>query len=263
MNFVVVKVGGHTLDSLEPSSPVLTDLAADVSQLRDGGANVVLVHGGGPQIAELLQRVGIESRFKDGLRITDTDTMKYVLMALAEVNVRIVAALNHAGLASVGVNGSDASLLASQSVDEPYDRVGSRPVIHRGVLDALWSAGITPVVSPLALDQVGEPLNCNADTVAGAIAGALEADVLVLLSDIDQLLADVDDPNSAMDSVSADEILIMMRSGAARDGMNPKLTAARDALHGGARKILLANGTRRHSLRDALAQTIPTTEVRR
>lgn len=261
MKCVVVKVGGHALDSLEASSPLLCELAADVQQLCEGGANVVLVHGGGPQIAELLQRVGIASRFKDGLRITDTDTMRYVLMALAEVNVRIVAALNHAGLASVGVNGSDGSLLTSQSADEPYDRVGTLPLIDRGVLDALWSAGFTPVVSPVALDQFGEPLNCNADTVAGAIAGQLEADVLVLLSDVDQLLADFDDPTSALDAVSADAVLDMTRSGAARDGMNPKLTAACDALHAGAQKILLANGMRSHSLRDALTQTIPTTEV--
>ncbi|MEO9180299.1 MAG: acetylglutamate kinase [Acidimicrobiales bacterium] len=261
MKCVVVKVGGHALDSLEPSSSVLIDLVADIQQLRDGGANVVLVHGGGPQIAELLLRVGVESKFKDGLRITDANTMTFVLMALAEVNVRIVAAFNHAGLASVGLNGSDASLLRSQSVDEPYDRVGTRPTIDRDILDALWAAGFTPVVSPVALDEFGEPLNCNADSVAGAIAGALEADVLVLLSDIDQLLADVDDSTSAMEAVSANEILNMQRSGAARDGMNPKLTAAYDALSGGARKILLANGTRPHSLRDALAQKIPTTEV--
>lgn len=261
MNCIVVKLGGHALDTLEPSSPVLVDLASDVLQLRDRGVNVVLVHGGGPQIAQLLDRVGLDSAFKDGLRITNDETMRYVVMALSEVNLRIVAALNFAGLECVGVNGSDASFLRSKSLGEPYDRVGSRPQVDRAILEVLWWTKLTPVVSPIGLDEFGEPLNCNADAVAGALAHELGAEVLVLLSDIDQVRSDPDDPATAMLSISGDEIVDMQHSGAARDGMNPKLTAALDALHGGAQRILLANGTRRHALRDALARTIPTTEV--
>jgi acetylglutamate kinase len=261
VNCVVVKLGGHALDSLAPSSTVLIDLAHDVAELRDAGVNVVIVHGGGPQIAELLGRVALESRFQDGLRITDTETMQVVVMALSDVNVRIVAALNDAGLASVGLCGSDAALLRSESIGEPYDRVGEAPQVNRAALDAQWSAGFTPVVNPVALDKNAEPLNCNADTVAGALAGALGADVLVLLSDVDQLLANVEDPTSALTTVTGVQIQAMKHSGAARDGMTPKLTAALDALHGGAETILLANGTRTHALRDALSRSIPTTEV--
>jgi acetylglutamate kinase len=223
--------------------------------------NVVVVHGGGPQIAELHARVGLSSTFKDGLRVTDAETMHYVAMALSDVNVHVVAALNDAGLASVGICGSDATLLRSESVGEPYDRVGEAPLVNRGVIDALWSTGLTPVVSPIALDKNAELLNCNADTVAGALAAALDADVLVLLSDVDQLLENVEDPSSARASVTAAEIQAMRRSGAVRDGMNPKMVAALDALEGGAEAILLANGTRAHALRDALARSIPTTEV--
>jgi acetylglutamate kinase len=261
VNYVVVKLGGHALDSLAPSSTVLIDLAQDVANLRDEGVDVVIVHGGGPQIADLLERVGLEGRFENGLRITDSATMDVVVMALSDVNVRVVAALNDAGLASVGLSGADASLLQSASIGEPYVRVGEAPFVNRAALDALWSAGLTPVVNPVALDKNAEPLNCNADSVAGAIAGALGADVLVLLSDVDQLLAHVEDPNSALSTVTGGQIQAMQRSGAARDGMTPKLTAALDALHGGADRILLANGTRAHALRDALAQSIPTTEV--
>jgi acetylglutamate kinase len=260
---VVVKLGGHALDSLDPASPVLIDLAHDVAELRDADVDVVVVHGGGPQIAELLGRVGRESTFHDGLRVTDTETMRYVLMALSDVNVRVVAALNDAGLSSVGLCGADAGLLRSDSLGAPYDRVGHTPLVNRGVLDALWSAGFTPVVSPVAFDKSAAPLNCNADTVAGALAAELSADVLVLLSDVDQLRGDVDDSATAKSSVTGAEIHAMKSSGAARDGMNPKLAAALDALHGGAQKILLANGTRRHALRDALASSIPTTEVLR
>jgi len=258
---VVVKLGGHALDSLAPTSPVLVDLAHDVAELRDGGVDVVVVHGGGPQIAELLLRVGLASTFRDGLRVTDPATMQYVVMALSDVNVRIVAALNDAGVAGVGLCGSDASLLRSEPIGETLDRVGYAPMVNRSVIDALWSAGFTPVVSPVALDKRSEPLNCNADAVAGAIAGELGADVLVLLSDVDQLRGDVEDPASAMSSVTGSEIEAMRRSGAIRDGMNPKLTAALDALEAGAQMILLANGTTAHALRDALARVIPTTEV--
>lgn len=261
MNCVVVKLGGHALDSLAPSSSVLIDLARDVAQLREQNVNVVVVHGGGPQIASLLASVGLEGRFQDGLRITDSETMRYVEMALSDVNIKIVAALNEAGLTSVGLCGADATLLRSESVGEPFDRVGLAPVVNRGVIDAMWSAGITPVVNPVALDKNAEPLNCNADAVAGALAAELSADVLVLLSDIDQLLADVTDPSSTKSQVTGAEIESMKASGAVRDGMNPKMTAALDALHGGAETILLANGTRRHALRDALARAIPTTEV--
>jgi acetylglutamate kinase len=260
---VVVKLGGHALDSLASSSRVLIDLAHDVTQLRDDGVDVVVVHGGGPQIAELLASVGLVSTFKDGLRVTNAETMHYVAMALSDVNIHIVAALNDAGLASVGICGSDAALLRSESLGEPYDRAGYAPLVNRVVIDALWSAGLTPVVSPVALDKDAELLNCNADAVAGALAGELGADVLVLLSDIDQLLDDVADPMSARSSITGAEIEAMKRSGAVRDGMNPKLTAAMDALEGGAETILLANGTRAHALRDALARSIPTTEVLR
>jgi acetylglutamate kinase len=222
-----------------------------------------VVHGGGPQIAELLDRVGLESTFEDGLRVTDAATMQVVVMALSEVNVRIVAALNDAGLASVGLSGADANLLRSASIGRPHDRVGEAPVVNRTVLDALWSAELTPVVSPVALDKNAEPLNCNADAVAGALAAELRADVLVLLSDIDQLRADVEDPATSMSSVTGAQIEAMQRSGAARDGMTPKLNAARDALHGGAERILMANGTRSHAVRDALSRAIPSTEVLR
>jgi acetylglutamate kinase len=113
----------------------------------------------------------------------------------------------------------------------------------------------------LAVDSSGGLVNCNADTAAGALAGALGADALVLLSDIDQLRADADDPTSAIARVSADEVRALISSGAARDGMRPKMIAALDALSGGAARIIMASGTRPHSLRDALNSSVATTEV--
>jgi acetylglutamate kinase len=115
----------------------------------------------------------------------------------------------------------------------------------------------------VALDHAGELVNCNADVAAGAVAGALDAELLMLLSDIDQLRRDPSDPTSALVRVHGEEVRRLVEIGAARDGMRPKMLAALDALDGGARRVLLANGTREHALRDALAETIPTTEVLR
>ena len=260
---IVVKVGGHALDDLRASSPVLADLAADVAALTRDGDAVVVVHGGGPQIAELLARVGLESRFVDGLRVTDHATMRVVAMALAEVNLRVVAALNQAGVAAVGLNGADASLFRSTSLGEPWERAAGAPTVRSESVVALLAAGFVPVVSSVALDEAGDLLNCNADSAAGALARALDAERLVLLSDVDQIRADPADAASALGELSYDELRELLESGAARDGMRPKAQAALAALDGGARVVTLANGGRAHALAGALHHEIPTTEVTR
>ncbi|MGB8179081.1 MAG: acetylglutamate kinase [Acidimicrobiales bacterium] len=254
----VVKLGGHALDSLAPTSPVLVALASDVAQLR---SDAVLVHGGGPQIAALLESVGRSSRFLEGLRVTDEATMDYVAMALAQVNTHLVAALGQSGLRCVGLSGVDGATLRAQAVGAPWGRIAATPKVDPDVVVTLWARDFTPVVSPIAMDDDGGLLNCNADAAAGALAGALDAEVLVLLSDVDQLRRDPDDASSALARVGADDVREMLESGAAREGMKPKMTAALDALDAGARRVVLANGTRPHALRDALAGTIPSTEV--
>jgi len=260
---LVVKLGGHTLDTLAPTSPVLVDLARDVAQLRSEGHDVAIVHGGGPQIGALLASVGIASRFHEGLRVTDARTMDYVAMALGHVNVAIVAAMNQAGLRAVGLSGADATMLVAMSLGEPWDRAGTAVKVDVEIVRASWREGYTPVVSSLAVDDDGERLNCNADTVAGALCAALEPCTLVLLSDIDQLRGDVDDAGSALATVTASQVRELLQSGAARDGMVPKMNAALDALDAGAERVLMANGTRAHALSEALGGAIPTTEVLR
>lgn len=261
MKRLVVKIGGHALDSLRPDSPILADLAMDITHLADAGTEVVLVHGGGPQIEDLLSAVGVESSFYEGLRITDRVTMNYVAMALGHVNLLITAALNAAGLCAVGLSGADGTLFCSRPLGDPWLRAGDAPSVRTEVVTSLWANGFCPVVNSLAVDSTGGLVNCNADTSAGALAAALGADALVLLSDIDQLRADADDPTSAIARVSADEVRALISSGAARDGMRPKMIAALDALGGGAARIIMASGTRPHSLRDALNSSVATTEV--
>jgi acetylglutamate kinase len=254
----VVKLGGHALDSLSPTSPVLVALATDLAALAP---EVLLVHGGGPQIATLLEQVGQPSRFHEGLRITDDITMEYVAMALSQVNVHLVAALGRSGLRCAGMSGVDAATLRAQSIGEPWGRVGSSPKVDPDLVLGLWSRHVLPVLSPFAVDDEGGLVNCNADVAAGALASALDAEVLVLLSDIDQLRRDPADVATSLARVSGDDVRAMLASGAVREGMRPKMTAALDALDSGARRVLLANGTRPHALRDALAGAIPTTEV--
>ena len=263
MTSLVVKLGGHALDSLSPTSPVLIDLALDVAELIAHDTRVVVVHGGGPQIASLLSEVGVESDFRDGLRVTDAHTMRYVAMALSQVNLLVVMGLNRSGLSSIGLSGPDGVVLTATADEAPGDHLGLSPKVHADVITTLWRAGFTPVMTSIAVSDDGELLNCNADTAAGALAGALGSSALILLSDVDQLRRDPDDVTTALGSVSGDALRALIDSGAARDGMRPKMTAALDALDGGAGKVIMANGTRRHALRDALAQVIPTTEVLR
>lgn len=261
MSRLVVKLGGHTLDSLSPRAPVLVDLAQDIHQFRAGGTEVAIVHGGGPQIGELLGALGVESRFHDGLRITDESIMGYVAMALSRVNLLITAALNLAGLVSVGLSGADATLFRGASLGEPWRRVAGAPQVDDRIVTSLWAGGVTPVVSSLAVDVNGELLNCNGDSAAGALADALGADTLVLLSDIDQLRGNPTDAATSLASVTNTQVRALLDSGAARDGMRPKMFAALDALGGGARRVVMANGTRAHALRDAMNGSIPSTEV--
>lgn len=263
MNSYVVKLGGHALDSLSVHSRVIVALASDVMALRDESANVVIVHGGGPQIASLLEAVGVASHFHEGLRITDEATMEYVAMALSQVNLHLVAALNHAGLASAGLSGADGTAFSTSALGAPWGRAGASPKVDAGLIETLWHAGVTPVMSSIAVDEGGELVNCNADAAAGALAGAVNAQSLVLLSDVDQLLADPLDASSALTSVTGSEVRHLLEAGSAREGMRPKMIAALDALEGGARRVVLANGSRPHALRDALAGSIPTTEVLR
>lgn len=258
---IVIKMGGHALDNLDPTAPVLVALARDVAELSARGESVVLVHGGGPQINELLETAGVVSTFVDGLRVTDATAMRYVDMALASVNRAIVAALNWQGVRAVGVSGVDGTLLSASPLGATWGHVAGDPRVNASVLRALAEKNFIPVVSPVASSPTGALLNCNADTAAGAIAGALDADSLVLLSDISQVRTNPDDASTGVDRVSLTEVAEMIASGAAREGMRPKLSAAAVALQAGARRVWLANGLQPHAVRDVLNGTTTTTEV--
>jgi len=261
MTTYVIKMGGHALLDLSSENRALAALAHDITQLQHEGARVVVVHGGGPSIATLLELVGEPSTFVDGLRVTTPSVMQYVDMALAQVNRTLVSRLCQFGVTAVGLSGVDAGTLTASAIGEPLQRVGLRPQVDATFLTHLWAGGFVPVLSPVANDEAGERVNCNADTAAGAIAGAVHADALLLLSDIDQVRSDVTDASSGLRSVTVADIEALLASGAAQGGMRPKLQAAIDAIAAGAKRVWLANGTREHCVRDLLANQVPTTEI--
>ncbi len=260
MKRLVVKIGGHALDRLDSSSRVLRDLAHDVGAIA-AETSTVIVHGGGPQIAALLGEVDAPSDFVDGLRVTDERTMRYVAMALAWVNTQLTASLQHAGLSSIGLSGADGNLVVGTPLGPPWGQVATSLRVRGELLTSLQLARWTPVVSSIGVDDEGHLVNCNADTVAGAIARAVDADALVLLSDVDQVRSDPADPATVQDHLTEQRVRELVASGAIRDGMLPKVAAALDALTAGARRVVLASGTRRHALAGVLSGDAPTTEV--
>ncbi len=228
----------------------LREFAEQATVLREFGIRLVIVHGGGPQATELAERLGIESRFVEGRRVTSPQMLEAVIMALnGTVNTAVLSACRSAGLPAMGVSGVDAGLLAarvrppvvvtskegSSTVD--YGEVGDILGVDRTVLDRLVGAGFVPVVSPLAADDRGRVLNVNADTAASQIAVALQADKLIFLTDTPGLLEDKGDPNSLVSYTDLTGIASMEAKGILDGGMRPKMSAARAALAGGVKRV--------------------------
>jgi acetylglutamate kinase len=254
----VVKLGGHALDSLSPNSALLATLADDVRALRGQGVDVVIVHGGGPQIERDLATAGIVVEVVDGFRVTTAQSVGIVAAALVRVNGEIVAALAAHGVGARSVLGRR-GLLHARPLGGAWGRVGTdiRVDIEHLALDS----GGVPVVDPIATDADGELLNCNADSVAGAIACALGADALILLSDVSQVRADPDDPATALTSLSRAQAADLQARGGAVGGMIPKLAAAVAAVDAGARRVVITDARGDGALAHALAGTGTFTEV--
>lgn len=261
MTSVVVKLGGHALEATSDASLLLDGLADDLLALRAANEAVALVHGGGPQINELVASQGIETTFVDGLRVTTDAILRCVIMGLSYVNATLVAELVKRGVPAVGVHGASKGLLRCAQRSNTLGAVGLDPVANVDVLELLISNGMIPIVAPYASDGEGRLVNCNADAAAGAIASALRADTLLLLSDVDQVRLDPADPSSAVSEMTSAEARQLLASGAAKDGMKPKVESALHAIDRGAARVVIGNGSHPHSVRDVLARSVPVTEV--
>ena len=242
---VVIKYGGNAIGG----SDELDLFAQDVVLMRSVGMLPVVVHGGGPQIGEAMARMGKEPEFRDGLRVTDADTLDIVRMVLVgKVNRTIVGAINvHAPLA-VGLSGEDASLITAARRSADLGFVGDVVGVEPSIVERLLAEELIPVIATIGADPAGQAYNINADTAAGAIAAALGAEKLVYLTNIEGLRADVADASSLISTLKADDLEAMIDSGALTEGMIPKARSCIEALRGGVSGAHILDGRLPHAL---------------
>lgn len=242
---VVVKFGGNAMVNPELSQT----FAEDVVLLRSIGLRPVVVHGGGPQIGELLGRLGKETEFVDGLRVTDAETLDVARMVLVgKVGREIVGAINIHGAYAVGLSGEDGGLITAAPRDEALGFVGDVVSVQPNIIERLLAENMIPVVSTIGVDENGQAYNINADTVAGALAGALGAEKAIYLTDVPGLLTDVDDPGSIVARATIDEIRAMIADGTISGGMIPKVEACIEAVESGATSAHMLDGRTPHVL---------------
>jgi len=242
---VVVKYGGNAM--VDPA--LGRAVADDVVLLRAVGLKPVVVHGGGPQISDLMARLGKQPEFRDGLRVTDAETVDIARMVLVgKVNRDIVAAINVHGPLAVGLSGEDAGLILAGARAPELGYVGDVRAVNPTILERLLAEDLIPVVSTIGSDPTGQAYNINADTVAGALAEALGAEKAVFLTDVTGLLADVDDPASLVSHVTAGELQAMIDDGRLTGGMIPKVAAALHAVQNGVASAHMLDGRVPHVL---------------
>ena len=245
---IVVKYGGNALAGTSDHD-ALALFAEDIVLMHTVGIRPVVVHGGGPQINDLLARLGIESRFENGLRVTDAATMDVVRMVLnGQVNPQIVSAVNTHGNIAVGLSGEDGRILQVVTRDPDLGFVGDIRTVRPELIQSILDDGFVPVISTVGVDGNGQPHNINADTAAGAIAAALGAEKIVYLTDIAGLRRDVDDPGSLIHRTTVDELRGLIADGTVSGGMIPKAESCMQAVQDGVRSAHILDGRLPHVL---------------
>lgn len=251
---VVIKYGGAAMAAADLKAAVMQDIAL----MKYVGMHPIVVHGGGPEVSAMAKQMGIESQFVDGLRVTDAATVAIAQMVLVgKTNREIVTHLVGQGVRAVGLSGQDGGLIKAtkhlhqsvktgEMVDLGY--VGDVAAIDTAVLESLTAGGYVPVIAPIGMGPGGQPYNINADTVAGAIAAAMKAEKLVLLTDVEGVRADKDDPDSLLSRITIQEVQTWMSRGRLEGGMIPKLQCCVTALNGGVNRVHIIDGRVPHSL---------------
>ena len=243
--YVVVKYGGNAMIDEELKKSVMKDLML----LQLVGVKVVLVHGGGPAINSTLDAMKIESRFANGLRVTDEATMDVVQMVLAgKVNKGLVADLTDLGGKAVGLCGVDGNMIQVHKQNDELGYVGSIDTIDTSIIDDVISRGYIPVISSIGMGADGKTYNINADTVAAKIAGALKAETMVAMTNIDGVLRDVYDPTSLISKITMAEADQLKAEGIIAGGMIPKVDCCLEAIKSGAQKVFIINGESPHAI---------------
>lgn len=252
---VVIKYGGHAMGD----AALAEGFARDIVLLKQSGVNPVVVHGGGPQIGALLDKLGIKSEFKGGLRVTDQATMDVVEMVLAgSINKQIVAAINRQGGKAVGISGKDANLMTvrklEKQVADPDSNlmkvvdlgfVGEPTAVDPHIVEVMIASDLIPVVAPLGVSREGETYNVNADTFAGELAARMLAKRLLLLTDVEGVL---DRKKKLIQQLSIDEARALIADGTISDGMIPKIESCIQVVQNGVEAVVIINGKTPHAV---------------
>jgi len=252
---IVVKYGGHAMGDIG----VGERFARDVVLLKQVGVNPIVVHGGGPQIAQMLERLKIKSEFVDGLRVTDAATVEIVEMVLSgSINKQLVSAINGAGGLAIGLSGKDANLMRAVRLtrtkvdpDSHIERVldlgfvGEPAAVNTTVLETLRTSAIIPVIAPIGVGDNGETFNVNADTAAGAVAGAVKATRFLLLTDVAGVL---DKEKKLIPDLTADQARALIKDGTIAGGMIPKVETCLLAIEGGVEAAVILDGRVPHAI---------------
>ncbi|AEG58646.1 acetylglutamate kinase [Desulforamulus ruminis] len=245
---VVIKYGGHAMINDQLKQAVVTDLVL----MKFVGIHPVVVHGGGPEITGMLKRLGIESQFVGGLRVTDSPTMEVVEMVLGKLNKEITSLINRLGGRGVGLSGKDANLIiaAKKLGGEQQDIgfVGEVTEINPGLVETVLKEGYIPIISPVGVGRDGESYNINADYVAGAMAKALKADKLIILTDVEGILENRHDPSSLLSTIKVQDIPALVDRGVLQGGMLPKVDCCVEAIRGGVNSTHILDGRVPHSI---------------
>ena len=242
---VVVKYGGNAMvnDSLKQQ------VMEDIVLLTLVGVKVVLVHGGGPEISDMMKRLGKQSQFVDGLRVTDQETVEIAQMVLAgKVNKSLVNLLEMKGGKAMGISGMDGRLIEAKVRNPALGFVGSITNVNIHPVTDLLEKGYIPVISTLGCDRDGNIYNINGDTAAACIAGALEAESLIMMTDIAGVLEDKDDPATLIPKITIDGAVKLFEQGVISGGMIPKVDCCIDAIHRGVKKVIIMDGRVPHSI---------------
>ncbi|MBQ8794378.1 MAG: acetylglutamate kinase [Clostridia bacterium] len=242
---VVIKYGGNAMINEQLKQQVMEDIVL----LWLIGVKVVLVHGGGPEINELMNKLGKKAEFVDGLRVTDKETVDIVQMVLAgKVNKTLVNLLELKGGKAMGISGMDGRLIESEIKDERLGYVGKITKVHITPVLDLLEKGYIPVISTIGCDKQGNAYNINGDTAAAFVAGALGAQRLIMMTDIDGILRDKDDPSTIIPHLTIEEIEQLKGEGIISGGMIPKVDCCIEAIHKGVKNVVIMDGRVPHSI---------------
>lgn len=242
---ILIKYGGNAM----VSDTLKNQVVEDIVLLWLIGVRVVLVHGGGPEISDLMNRLGKKAEFVDGLRVTDAETMDIVQMVLAgKVNKTLVNLLENKGGRAIGISGMDGRLIEAEMKDARLGYVGRVKKINISPVKDLLEKGYIPVVSTVGCDQDGNAYNINGDTAAAYIAGALGAERMILMTDVSGILMNKDDPNSLIPELSIGEAETLREKGVISGGMIPKVECCTEAIRQGVQKVIIMDGRMPHSI---------------